>query len=69
MIEQLDDTAINRRARKALGFPVEGDLTESQVRRVKVEAGVIKARDAILLKYPTAVVRRKGNELQVQIQT
>lgn len=68
LVEQLDDNTINRRARKALGLSLEGDLTQSDINRVKIESGIIKARDQILRMNPKAVIIRKKNELHVSVQ-
>ena len=64
----LEDTAINRAARKALGLPLEGSLTQAAARMVGTEAGVIKAKRAIRRLQPTAVIRRVGNQLKVSVQ-
>lgn len=66
-IEVLEDTTINRRARKKLGLAEEGTLSYEETRRVKVEAAVMKTTDALRRLSPTAVIRRKGNELTVTV--
>ena len=63
----LDDTAINRKAREALGLPLEGSLSQYDARRVTIEAGVIKARTEIRRIQPNAVIRRNGNKLSVSV--
>ena len=68
MVEVLEDNAINRKARKALGLPLEGRLGAVDTRRVKIEAGVIKARDSIKKLDPRAIIKRQGNKLKVTIQ-
>jgi hypothetical protein len=67
LIEQIEDSAINRRARRALGLSEEGYLSSYDIRRVKQEAGVIKARDQILKLNPKALIKRRGNELEVSV--
>ena len=64
---QLDDSEINRAAREELELPLTGDLDSVDVRRVKVEAGVIKARREIRRIAPNAVIRRVGNKLTVNV--
>ncbi len=66
-VEIMEDTSINRRARKKLGLPVEGPLSAYNTRRVKVEAGVIKSMDSMRKLVPGAVIRRKGNKLTVSV--
>lgn len=63
----LDDTALNRRAREALGLPLEGALSPRDAARVRTEAGVLKAIAEVKRQAPTAIIRRRGNELQVQV--
>ena len=63
----LDDTALNRLARKKLGLPETGRLDRYDADRVKIEAGFIKAKRAVLRADPTAIVTRKGNKLKVTI--
>jgi len=65
---KLDDTAINRRARKKLGLSEEGNLSSSDARRVRQEAAVLKAQDSVRKLDPRAIVRRKGNKLVVTVQ-
>lgn len=64
----LDDTAINRKARKALGLPLEGDLSRYEAQRVVQEAGVLRAIQETRRLAPSAVIKRKGNTLSVQVQ-
>ena len=54
----VEDTEINKKAREALGLPLEGPLTASEARKVKVEAGVIKTKQAMRRLNPSAVIRR-----------
>lgn len=63
----LDDTAVNRKARKKLGLPEEGPLSRSDAARVKVEAGVLQTMATMRRLDPTAVIRRKGNTLTVSV--
>lgn len=67
LVQTIEDSAINREARKKLGLPLEGGLTTTQIRQVRVEAGVIKAKRQILKLQPTATIIRKGNELEVTV--
>jgi len=67
-IEILEDTSVNRRARKKLGLAEEGPLDFYVAQRVRREAGIIKAYDAIRRLQPTAVIRRTGDKLQVTVQ-
>ena len=64
---QLEDTEINRKAREALGLPLEGSLSQRDASRVKAEAGVIKAKREIRRLQPNAVIRRVGNKLNVSV--
>lgn len=64
---QLEDTEINRKAREALGLPLEGALSAYDAQRVKAEAGVIKARREIRRLQPNAVIRRVGNKLHASV--
>ncbi len=64
---EIEDSAINRKAREVLDLPLTGALSVYDARRVRTEAGVIKARIAIKKKAPNAVIRRKGNKLTVTI--
>lgn len=63
----LDDNELNRRARKKLGLPEEGQLSLLDARRVKVEAGVMKTMQTMQRLNPTAVVRRTGNKLSISV--
>lgn len=63
----LDDNALNRKARGVLGLPLTGPLSVSEARRVKIEAGVIKTRNVIRRLQPNAVIRRVGNKLNVSV--
>lgn len=65
----LDDTEINRRARKALGLAETGSLSETDAKAVRIEAGVLTAMAKVRKLNPTALIRRKGNELTVSVQT
>jgi hypothetical protein len=64
----LDDTALNRKARKNLGLAVEGSLDSYEAQRVKQEVGVLKAIAETRRLSPTAVIKRKGNKLSVQVE-
>ena len=64
----VDDTAINRKARKNLGLAIDGDLDEYDARRVKQEAGVLRAIQETRRLNPRAVIKRKGNQLSVQVE-
>ena len=77
-IRNLDEDALTQRARKNLGLPVTGEITQQHAatagipfydirRRVKVEAGVLKSWDTVRKVRPDALVRRKGNELVVTV--
>lgn len=66
-LENLDDNELNRLARKHLKYPLEGGLTQAQARKVKQEAGLIKAERQIRKMQPTAMIKRKGNELEVTV--
>ncbi len=66
-VEIIEDTTVNRRARKKLGLPAEGGLSAYDARRVKVEAGVLKAQVAVQRISPGAVVRRTGNKLTISV--
>lgn len=61
------DTELNREAREELGLPLEGPLSVSDARRVRIEAGVIKTRREIRKLQPTAVISRTGNKLSVSV--
>lgn len=63
----LPDTELNRKAREALGLPLEGALSQENAQRVRTEAGVIKARREIRRLSPNAVIRRVGNQLKVSV--
>ena len=65
----LDDNTINRLARKHLGLRETGSLSEYDAKRVRVEAGVLTAIAKVRRLNPTAVIRRKGNELTVTVST
>ena len=64
----VDDTAINRKARKNLGLPIDGTLNEYDAQRVVREAGVIKGMQEVRRLSPTAVIKRKGDKLTVQVE-
>lgn len=64
----LDDTVLNRKARRALGLPVTGQLSVEDANRVTQEAGVIKTMAEVQQLAPSAFVKRKGNRLTVQVQ-
>jgi len=66
-LENLDDNELNRLARKHLKYNLDGELTQAQVRKVKQEAGLIKAERQIRKMQPTAMIKRKGNELEVTV--
>lgn len=68
-VEILEDTSINRRARKKLGLPAKGRLSTYDARRVKIEAGVMKTQAAIQQLSPGAVIRRTGNKLTISVST
>jgi len=53
------------RARKALGLPLKGGLSQRDARRVTKEAGILKAMDQVRRQAPTAIIRRTGDELTV----
>ena len=63
----LEDSVINREARKKLGLPLEGSLTQSQAGRVKVEAGIIRTRSLLVRMAPGAMIRRDGDKLTVTV--
>ena len=64
----LDDTAINRKARRNLGLAEEGALSEYNARRVTQEAGVLRAIAETRRLAPTAVIKRRGNQITVQVE-
>ena len=63
----LEDNAVNRKAREKLGLPLEGSLSQSDAGRVKVEAGIIRSRATLMRLAPNAVIRRDGNKLTVTV--
>lgn len=65
---KLDDDELHRKARKKLGLPIKGRLTEYHAGLVRVEVGVAKTYSAMRRLDPTAIIRRKGNELTVSVQ-
>ena len=52
----LDNTPYNRRARKRLGLPLTGELSQSEANAVRVEAGKLKTIDAIMAIDPLAAI-------------
>ena len=64
----IEDNTWNERAREALGLPAKGKLTQGQARLVRTEAGVIKATAMVRRQQPNAVIRRRGNKLQVTVR-
>ena len=64
---EIEDTAINRKARKKLGLPLEGTLSQAAAALVRVEAGVLKTSALLRIQAPGAVVMRKGNVLTVTV--
>lgn len=62
----LSSNVTNRKARQALGLAVDGPLSAYDARRVRIEAGIIKARREIKRMNPSAIIRRKGNRLFVK---
>lgn len=66
-VEILDDDAINRKARQKLNLPLEGPLSARDTRRVKVEAGVLRATHSVQMLSPGAIVRRKANKLTITV--
>ena len=65
---EVDDTALNRKARKNLRLPIDGTLSSYDAQRVTREAGVLKAIAETRRLSPTAVIKRKGNKLSVQVE-
>jgi hypothetical protein len=65
---EIEDNALNRRARKNLGLPEEGKLSPRDAKRVKREAAVLKSMDQVRKLDPRAIVRRKGNKVTVTVQ-
>jgi len=63
----LDDTHINRKARKALGLKAEGPLTRYDAARVVREAKVLTAIAKVRAMQPTAIIKRKGDKLTVKV--
>ncbi|KKW13248.1 MAG: hypothetical protein UY48_C0003G0070 [Candidatus Gottesmanbacteria bacterium GW2011_GWB1_49_7] len=63
----LENTRTNQEARRLLGLPLEGSLSVDDARRVRIEAGVLKARTALLTLAPGAFIVRDGNKLTVQV--
>jgi len=63
----LDDTDLNRRARKRLGLPETGPLTPEEAAKVRQEAGLLKAQDTVRRLDPRAIVRRKAGKLIVTV--
>lgn len=66
---KIEDNEVNREARRKLGLPEEGGLTQVQAADVRIEAGIIKSRRVIRSKAPNAVIRREGNRLHVSVNT
>ena len=63
----LDDTAINRKARKALGLAVDGDLSEYDAYRVQQEASVLRSIEETRRLVPDAIIQRRGQKLTVRV--
>jgi hypothetical protein len=64
----MDDTALNRKARKTLGYSLTGELSEYEAQQVKREVGVLRAIHETRRLAPNAVIKRKGFELSIQVQ-
>lgn len=62
----LENSQWNRLARKALGLP-EGGLSQTDAGRVRKEAALIKTQHTMRLLSPTAVIRRQGDKLTIQV--
>lgn len=52
----LEDNKWNALARKKLGLPEKGGLTEEDAKRVRLEAGKLKTVSAIKAINPTAMI-------------
>ena len=52
----LDDNKWNEMARKKLGLPLKGQVTENEAAQVRLEAGKLKTSAAIKAINPTAIV-------------
>jgi hypothetical protein len=65
---EIEDNAINRKARKNLGLPEEGSLTRTDARRVQKEASILKSMESVRRLDPRAIVRRKGDKVTVTVQ-
>jgi hypothetical protein len=52
----LEDTRWNREARKKLGFKLEGQLTEEEATKVRIEAGKLKVSSIVKMQSPTAMI-------------
>jgi hypothetical protein len=66
VLVQIEDNELNRKARKALGLPETGGLSQSDANRVKKEAGILKTQVIMRRLNPTAIIRRNGDELTIQ---
>ena len=66
MVELNDDT-YTKKAREKLGLPLEGKLSRTSARRVRQEAGFLKATDEVRRLQPNAVIRRRGDKLFVTV--
>jgi len=63
----IEDTLINRKARKALGLKEDGPLTTREAALVRNEVAVLTSIAKVKRLQPTAIITRKGNKLTVKV--
>jgi hypothetical protein len=64
---EVEDNEHNRKARALLGLPEKGLLSAADAARVKKEAGIIKTQAIMRRLNPSAVIRRVGDKLTIQV--
>lgn len=63
----VEDSAINRKAREKLGLPLTGQLFPEQAAKVRKEAGILKTYNIMRTINPTAVLKRVGDKLTISV--
>ena len=64
---EIEDNEINRKARQALGLPEKGAVSELDARRITKEAGILRTQQVMRRLNPSAVIRRVGDKLSIQV--
>ena len=63
----IEDSALNRKARRNLNLPETGEIERGYVPLIKREVAVLRAIKETRRLAPDAVIKRNGFELSVQV--